>query len=376
MDNEIAEYLLQGQPITAIEAVRIILEGIEALGEHFDGSQALLMLRGCMQRGVRQVLAEKYSLPFGEAVQQALFLSAEDCSPRTTQDFRQCMKRLLDTRKELSLTPLCALNADACARMLHAAFPDSPVQRKKARACLSKLFSLGLRRGWCRENPIALIEVPRVKEKTIEPLRLAEIKRLLATAQLPKHRPCEAALGLMLFAGVRPQEVTRLCWEDVDMEELEIVVPPRHSKTGGGRHIPICPPLHRLLLAHAPMKGGEPICPRNWENRWRALRRDAGFERWQQDILRHTYASYYAKAFRDLPALQLYMGHRDVSLLLTRYVNMKGLKRREAETFWANPLGRRPPAAAIPPRAGRAVPRAWRPCLQRSGRGSNAGPQA
>lgn len=332
------------------------------------------MLRGCMQRGVRQVLAEKSSLPFGEAVQRAL-LSAGNCSPRTTQDFRQCMKRLMETREELPPTLLNQLDASACAQLLHEAYPDSPVQRKKARACLSKLFSIGIRRGWCRENPISRIEVPRVREKQIEPLRMKEIKRLLATAQQPQHRPCEAALGLMLFAGVRPQEVTRLSWEDVDMEELEVVVPPRHSKTGGGRHIPICSSLHQLLLSHAPQQCRQPICPPNWENRWRALRKAAGFTHWQQDILRHTYASYYAKAFHNLPALQLYMGHRDVSLLLTRYVNLKGLKRREAEKFWVNPLGRSlTPVEA--PHPGRVAARSRRLCVQRSGRGSNAGPQA
>lgn len=332
-DKQIAEYLLQGQPITATAAARVILEGIEALGNHLDPERALHTLRCCMQRGVRQLLAEKSSLPFGEAVRQTLS-NARDCSPRTIQDFRQCMNRLMQTHAGLERTPLNQLEADTCARALSQAF-GTPVRRKKARACLSKLFSTGIRRGWCEENPVARIEVPRVQEKQIAPLRLPEIRRLLDTARQPKHRPCEAALGLMLFAGVRPQEVTRLHWEDIDMEELEIIVPPRHSKTGGGRHIPICPFLKRLLHPHhRARQNHSPICPPNWSNRWRALRKEAGFTHWQQDILRHTYASYHAKAFHNLAALQLYMGHRDVSLLLTRYVNMKGLKRRDAEQFW------------------------------------------
>lgn len=333
MDTEIAEYLLRGQPVSATAAVRIILEGIEALGEHLTPERALQTLRRCMQEGVRQVLAEKSSLPFGEAVQQAME-DTHDRSPRTLQDFRQCMNRLMRAHAELASMPLNGLGADTCAAVLNAAYPNTPVRRKKARACLSRLFSLGICRGWCQENPVARIEVPRVREKQITPLKLTEIRRLLATAHLPQHQPCEAALGLMLFAGVRPQEATRLSWADVDMEELEIIVPPRHSKTGGGRHIPICQPLLRLLRPHAPSRADTPICPPNWVNRWRALRHAAGFERWQQDILRHTYASYHAKAYHNLPALQLYMGHRDVSLLLTRYVNLKGLKRDEAKKFW------------------------------------------
>ena len=56
--------------------------------------------------------------------------------------------------------------------------------------------------------------------------------------------------------------------------------------------------------------------------------------RWVQDVLRHTYASFHAKNYADLPRLQLNMGHRDLSLLRSRYINMRGISRVEAKSFF------------------------------------------
>ena len=53
-----------------------------------------------------------------------------------------------------------------------------------------------------------------------------------------------------------------------------------------------------------------------------------------QDVLRHTYASYFAKRFKDLPRLQLNMGHHDLSLLRSRYINMRGISNLEATSFF------------------------------------------
>ena len=56
--------------------------------------------------------------------------------------------------------------------------------------------------------------------------------------------------------------------------------------------------------------------------------------RWVQDVLRHTYASFHAKRYANLPRLQLNMGHRDLSLLRSRYINMHGISRTEAKSFF------------------------------------------
>ena len=61
-------------------------------------------------------------------------------------------------------------------------------------------------------------------------------------------------------------------------------------------------------------------------------RRAAGFRHWVPDVCRHTFATYHAAMFRNLPELQLEMGHRDTSLLRSRY--MVPSSRKDAELFW------------------------------------------
>ena len=73
---------------------------------------------------------------------------------------------------------------------------------------------------------------------------------------------------------------------------------------------------------------------KKWQKRWLELRRSAGFTRWVPDVCRHTFATYHAAHFRNLPELQLEMGHRDVSLLRSRY--MAPALRRTAKEFWRN----------------------------------------
>ena len=136
---------------------------------------------------------------------------------------------------------------------------------------------------------------------------------------------------MMLYAGIRPHEVARLNWEQVDIEGGSIAIFPQHSKTGGARSVTIHSPLRRLLASCTATTGR--ICPPQWLWHWRRLRRSAGFTRWVPDVLRHTFASYHLRHFRSYSELQYETGHRDSSLLRTRYVNMS--RAQNATAFWA-----------------------------------------
>lgn len=99
-------------------------------------------------------------------------------------------------------------------------------------------------------------------------------------------------------------------------------------------------PALKRILAKYKSDGKSAICPPDWNRKWKNIREESGFKgTWVQDVLRHTYASYFAKRYRDLPRLQLNMGHRDLSLLRSRYVNMVGIKKSDAKAFFES-LGR------------------------------------
>ena len=199
---------------------------------------------------------------------------------------------------------------------------------------LHGLFEFALRREWCDKNPIKRIECRKVVEKEIQPLKLAETRRLIKTAQRESPN-CAVAAALLIYAGIRPREVRRLTWRDIDTEEHTITVRSQCSKTGGVRQVEIPPVLNRFLITHSRELKEEKICPTDWQRRWRKIRDNSGFRgRWVQDVLRHTYASFHAKNYADLSRLQLNMGHRDQSLLRSRYINMRGISRIEAKSFF------------------------------------------
>ncbi|MCQ2364307.1 MAG: hypothetical protein MJ051_01970 [Akkermansia sp.] len=170
------------------------------------------------------------------------------------------------------------------------------------------------------------IEAPRVKEKPIEPLSLEEVSRLERAAERPEHRDMQLSLKLMLYCGIRPAEVTRIDPQR-DIVGDELIIRPNTSKTGGGRVVPL-----RKVARYIKRHRGALTIPNRWEQRWRALRRAARFRIWRPDICRHTFATYHARHFRDLAALQLEMGHTTPRLLHSRYLSPIG--QTVARKFW------------------------------------------
>lgn len=263
----------------------------------------------------------------------ALYLkSKQHLRPDSVRDIRCIGNRLIRTSPELARRNFSELSVSECEEWLNAAFHTNP-QFNKARAMLHGLFEFALRREWCDKNPIKRIERKKVVEKEIQPLKLAETKRLIKTAQNESPEYAVVA-ALLVYTGIRPREVRRLTWRDIDTAEKTITVRSQCSKTGGVRQVEIPPVLNRFLIAHK-SESSSYICPMDWQRRWRKIRDNSGFRgRWVCDVLRHTYASFHAKNYADLPRLQLNMGHRDLSLLRSRYINMHGISRAEAKSFF------------------------------------------
>ena len=304
-----------------MEVAQVACEAMKA------GRGRVKRARRCIVEGENELRRLERTVSFEKAVDAALEARRERRA-RTLCDFRYFTRRFMKRCKGLAARRVRAITAQECAAYIEAAF-DTPRQRQKARLVLSGVFSTAVRRGWCSENPVARVEVPRVVEGRIDVLTPHEIERLLATARQYRGGCCLAAVGMMLYAGIRPHEVARLSWEQVDMASRSISILPQHSKTGGARLVSIHAPLQRLLAGCA---GEGRICPPQWLRHWRELRRQAGFARWVPDVLRHTFASYHLRHFRSYGELQYETGHRDSSLLRTRYVNMSRLG--DVAGFW------------------------------------------
>lgn len=287
-----------------------------------------------MLRVLRQAITylenqSRDSVSFEQAVEESI-RARNGRRPRTLAEIRSVCKRLMRSVPGLAQRSVQSLDRAECARLISVA--ETPRQQHKLRAILHGVFEYSRRQEWCQINPVSLLSAPVLCEHEIVPLSWDALRRLLRVVRLPCYRPCMASLGLMLWGGVRPVEVTRLSWSDIDWEESVVTIRPSHSKTGGCRHVEMRPVLQAWLRECGIGQGK--VCPPNWERRWRSVRRAAGLVPWQQDVLRHTFASYHVKQFHDFLQLQSDMGHQSAALLRTRYLSMRGVTALHAALFW------------------------------------------
>lgn len=327
MKTNTAKELIKKLPLTINDVARLTLEITEKLGVPAEGltrAEMMEMMRQVAAEGVRAVKAAAQTVSFEEAARASL-KARQDRRPTTRRDLRHFIGRMLRV-KGVAALPLRAMGVAECRNMLKKAFSSSPSSYKKGRAILSSIFSYGIRQEWCDRNPVQAIETPRIKEKPIAPLTMEEVERLERTAERPEHRAMQLSLKLMLYCGIRPTEVTRIDPQR-DIVGDELIIRPNTSKTGGGRIIPL-----RKVALYIRSHPHSITIPDRWEQRWRALRRAARFPHWQADACRHTFATYHARHFRNLPVLQLEMGHTTPRLLYSRYVSP--IPQSVAKRFW------------------------------------------
>lgn len=325
--RRLASALLENTPLGVEDAARLVLEMQEALGPLArTRSRAVLMqrMRSLILAGQRGMDETDITVSFARAAEGSLQARAGR-RPVTLRDLRYFLRRMAEAG-DFGRRPLRAITTAECRTLLRREFGRSQHSYRKARAILHSVFAYGLRQDWCSRNPVDGVDAPAVPECPIEPLPLEAVRRLEVAARKPDHRAMQLSLHLMLYCGVRPNEVQRIDpARDIDWKHREVLIRPRASKTGGGRIVP-------LRKATRVRNDCRKTIPRNWCNKWKALRRAAGFNNWQADVCRHTFASYHAQRFRNLPQLQLEMGHRSCSLLRSRYVTAR--LGQEATEFW------------------------------------------
>ena len=328
MNSRTAKQGIAELPLTINDIARFTLNIIEQLGEKakdLTRAEMMMLLRQVGEEGVKAVQAAERTVNFKEAANASL-AARQDRRPTTRRDLQHFIGRMLRV-EGVAARPLRAISVSECRNILEKAFPNSPSSYRKGRAILSSIFSYGLRHEWCDRNPVQAIETPRIIEKPIEPLTLDEIERLERAAERPEHREMQFSLKLMLYCGIRPTEVTRIDPQR-DIVDDELIIRPQTSKTGGGRVVPL-----RKVAGFIRKHRNTLTIPDRWEQRWRALRRAARFRTWRADVCRHTFATYHARYFRDMSALQWEMGHSTARLLYSRYLSP--IQRETARRFWA-----------------------------------------
>jgi integrase len=204
----------------------------------------------------------------------------------------------------------------------------APVTRNNFRRVLIVAFNYAIQRGYAvGQNPADTTAKAKEVDGPVGILTIKETIRLLkaATAEtLPYF-----AIGC--FAGLRPAELSRLDWSNVDFEAGLIEVTAKNSKTARRRLVKIQPNLTKWIAPYRLHTGR--VSPVSERKKLYAVRKAAKLAKnWPNDALRHSFASYHLAKFNDAAALALEMGHTDTSMIFGNYREL--VKPGEAEKYW------------------------------------------
>jgi hypothetical protein len=180
-----------------------------------------------------------------------------------------------------------------------------PRSKNNFRRVIGTLLRFGQVRGYvAKDHPgISFVEKATQTEGEVVVFKPEEMRQLLACAG-PELVP---ALALCGFAGIRPEEVKRLGWESIHLEQGHIEIRAAMAKTKVRRLIPIPDNLRAWLQLHRKTSG--PVQPfSNLCNQFLKLARRIRIP-WKRNGLRHSFISYRVALTRDVASVAIEAGN-------------------------------------------------------------------
>lgn len=205
---------------------------------------------------------------------------------------------------------------------------------------------------WLLTNPMADVRRPDVEYGPPSIFSVEEVQRILTTAWTDPTGPNMLPFfAVCLLSGARPFEVRGAKEENFFIEESEgdPIFEVWKSKTPW-RTVELTQPLLGILRE---CKNRGINLAYFYKGKFDRIRRDAGvFKSWDNDIQRHTFASYHYALHRDINTLEKNLGTSE-RVLFTHYIR-RTVRKSEAQAFtriaidWTAPPRKMPTPAATP----------------------------
>jgi integrase/recombinase XerC len=261
-----------------------------------------------------------------EAVEAFLrHFSAERApSVHTMAAYRRDLEKLLRFMEAEGLANFDALTPDRLRGMIarehRGGLQPNSIQRLLS-ACRT-LFRYLTREGQLAHDPAAAVRGPKVRRKLPQVLDADEAKELVETNLGGTLAPRDSAMMELFYSsGLRLSELTGLRWGDLDLEDGQVRVLGKGSKT---RILPVGRFAISALKGLAALggagpeqpvfkgRGGAPISARAVQMRLAKLS-SGQTKRVHPHMLRHTFASHMLESSGDLRSVQELLGHADIA---------------------------------------------------------------
>lgn len=239
-------------------------------------------------------------------------------SARYLGDLNYKLNRFAGDHGERLMSEITPANVDAWLEGLGVA----AVTRNGFHRVLRVFFEWGTKRGYCAENPARAAEVAKETPKRVPIFEPGEI-RLILNAAPPELLP---VIALGAFAGLRPEEIRRLDWRNIDFLRKRIDIDAGISKTAAHRYVPMNETLIAWIQPKAKSSGK--VAPANFYRRLCDFHKELAEEdkkrsrpavEWKHNALRHSFASYALAAEEDAARVALWLGHESPKMTFKHY---------------------------------------------------------
>jgi integrase/recombinase XerD len=269
--------------------------------------------------------------PWERVVQRYLegLLLERGLSPRTVEAYEGDLRRFSGTLTGLGTEPLTA-DQDAVAAHLRELRRQGLSPRSIARALVAirGFYRHLLETGERQDDPAVNLLPPRTWRRLPKVLAERQVEELLAAAdpESPLGLRDKAMLELLYATGLRVSELVGLQMSQLRLDFGFIVV---FGKGGKERVVPVGESaerwLQRYLSAGRPrlVRGrhetvfvnhrGGPLSRQGFWKILRAYGRQVGIAEVSPHVLRHSFATHLLEHGADLRAVQMMLGHADIS---------------------------------------------------------------
>jgi integrase len=179
-------------------------------------------------------------------------------------------------------------------------------------------FNWCIANSYAEGNPAELLAVKTVERGEIVVLPVKQVEALLRVAAKYKRGKLIPYVALATFCAIRPDELARLSWDQIDLKERQVTITASAAKKRGRRVVDI--PANCLLWLKPHSKERPPIKGRNWRKDFDWVKAQIGFgnkdrlprpktdrdkkrfealKPWPQDVLRHTGISCHYRLHGD-----------------------------------------------------------------------------
>ncbi len=202
--------------------------------------------------------------------------------------------------------------------------------RADYRRHLTIFYRFAISRKYAIDNMASAVSKVNVARKIPAVLTPAEVEQLLLSASRYHQGRMLPYFAIGCFCGLRPWELRKLAWADINFETKEIYISPDVAKTGQDRFVTMPDNLMEWLKSiPGVMKTGTLFYSRNSFN---DIREKAElFDKWQIDVMRHSAASHLYAMTQNAAQVTAQMGH-GLSVFMRHY--RKTVSQREGEAYF------------------------------------------